>query len=154
MKKAQCQVKIVKIDKILKIVYNLYIKNKKGDLLKSKTFQQYFLWENLVEFWAAMLQIWRERPPWRQPVEYMNLCGEKNQREADPRRKKNHRNLKIKILGDRRLSRQNVFIKSKKIFSRNTTPTFCSFSFHQINIHEPYGLFIWGTRDPPTPAPT
>jgi hypothetical protein len=43
MKKAQCQVKIVKIDKILKIVYNLYIKNKKGDLLKSKTFQQYFL---------------------------------------------------------------------------------------------------------------
>nr|DAF40696.1 MAG TPA: hypothetical protein [Caudoviricetes sp.] len=32
--------------------------------------------------------------------------------------------MKIKILGDRRLSRQNVFIKSKKIFSRNTTPPF------------------------------
>lgn len=74
-------------------------------------------------------------------MECMNLCGEKNQREADPRRKKNHRNLKIKILGDRKLSRQNVFIKSKKIFSRNTTP-FYSFGFHQINIHEPYGLFI------------
>lgn len=53
-------------------------------------------WENLVEFWAAMLQIWKEKLLWRRPVECMNLCGEKSQREAGLRRKRKIKKRKCK----------------------------------------------------------
>lgn len=53
-------------------------------------------WENLVEFWAAMLQTWKEKLLWRRPVECMNLCGEKNRREAGLRRKRKIKKRKCK----------------------------------------------------------